>query len=68
MTKSQAIASDCKRFAYVYGIELSGNERTGIAVMHEGYATAFDKWAEVLKVFQAWRDDNKSFREACISK
>lgn len=61
------IASDCRRFAYVYHIDLSGNERSGIAVAHEGYATAFDTWQEVLSVFQAWRE-GKSFRDACLAQ
>ena len=65
MDKKQAM-KDCKRFAYVYGINLSGSERTGIAVMHEDYATAFDKWSEVLDVFRTWRD-GKSFRDACMN-
>lgn len=63
--KSKAeLKSDCKRFAYVYGIELSGSERNGIAVLCEDYATAFDTWAEVYAVFCAWRE-GKTFREAC---
>lgn len=63
---TKQIASDCRRFAYVYGIDLSGNEKTGIAVAHEGYATAFDTWAEVLFVFQYWREHD-DFRNACLN-
>lgn len=64
MTTKADIKSDCKRFAYVFGIDLSGSERNGIAIAHEGYATVFDKWAEVLSVFRMWRY-GISFRDAC---
>jgi len=65
MDKKQ-LKADCKRFAYLYRIELSGSERNGIAVMAEGYATAFDTWAEVLEVFRTFRD-GASFRDACMN-
>lgn len=65
MSKKQ-IQADCKRFAYLYKIDLSGNEKSGIAVMCEGYATAFDTWQEALDVFRTWRD-GANFRSACLN-
>jgi hypothetical protein len=56
-------AQDCKRFAYVYGIDISGNEKTGICIAHEDYVTVFDNWLDVLLTFQAWRS-GASFRDA----
>jgi len=64
MTSKKQMQDDCKRFAYVYGIDISGNEKTGIAIAHEGYVTAFDTWRDVLLTFQAWRA-GATFREAC---
>ncbi len=64
MTSKAQTQADCRRFAYVHGIDLSGNERSGIAVCCDGYATAFDTWTEVLEVFQAWRSGG-DFRTVC---
>ena len=61
----KTIQQDIKRFCYVYGIDLSGNSRNGIAIAHEGYATAFEHWATVLYALQEWRS-GISFRDACV--
>jgi len=63
-SKKQQLAADCKRFAYVHGICLSGNERTGIAIAADDYATCYKTWDQIMQVLQAWRS-GKDLRTIC---